>query len=125
MVRDFILHPASADISFSQHYQKIKKESAKNAGPSTPTTTPTKAATNAKTPKSTKSTKSSGTKRKHAESIDASKQDGDEVGAYTNAIGNSDGSPKKIKTDLAHRLGEIIKTEEKLADGSLDLVQDS
>ena len=126
------LYSASAHICSSQHFQKLKKDSAKNGSPSTPIATPTKAATVPKAPKtpkssskSTKSANAAGAKRKRAGSVDASNQDGDEDDATLIGDDNGDDVPKTIKTDPGLSQAAIIKSEEVLADGSLDLTQDS
>ena len=54
-----------------------------------------------------------------------SNQDGDEDDATLIGDDNGDDVPKTIKTDPGLSQAAIIKSEEVLADGSLDLTQDS
>lgn len=115
----------------SQHYQKIKRE-AKNGGsaPSTPRKSSTANGKNT-TPKSTKS---AGSKRQQAESFNSENQDDDEEGFFASFKGsssgdgfsaNGDGSPKKVKLEASFQDGPVCKAEEKTADGSIDLEQES
>ena len=124
---------ASAHTCSSQRFAKLKKAAAKFGQSTTPNVTPPKAAAPAMVPKtrkaalrSAKSTKAAGTKRKRAESVDVSNHDSEEDRATASVNDKDDEIPKKkVKAEPKGRQMEIIKTKEKLADGSLDLAQDS
>lgn len=65
-------------------------------------------------------------KRKRAEGVDESDREGkNEVNAIAGVDDKGDTVDKKIKTDPGLRQAAIIKSGEKLGDGSLDLTQDS
>ncbi|KAI9873375.1 MAG: hypothetical protein M1830_000475 [Pleopsidium flavum] len=123
--------PGYSNEACRQHYQKIKRESKNgSSAPSTPRK-PSTANGKTATPKSTKST---GSKRKQAESFDSTMQDDDEEGFLASLKGsssgdcvsvNGDGSPKKVKLEASLQDGPVCKVEEKTADGSVDLVEDS
>lgn len=116
---------ASAYICFSQRYQKLRKEHAKNALPVTPkvTATPTSAVPrNPKTPKtsetpeattkSVKSTKAAGNKRKRAVSVELSTHDSDSDAASATINDEGDVIAKKVKVNPGSSEATIIKSVE-------------
>ena len=124
--KQLAFHPTAprspTNLSFSQHYQAIKKKHGGGANARTPTKA--RAQPPPGTPTSANQSKSArARKRKEAESFAQSNDDDDEDLAATR-FGN--GSPrKKLKREKEEEgRATRIKTENILADGAIDLVQD-
>ncbi|MCJ1254847.1 hypothetical protein MMC24_002663 [Lignoscripta atroalba] len=104
-----------------QHFSKIKKGIAAKAGADGTEITPKKSKSLAAT--TPRSTKASGVKRKHIEISDVLNQD-DEEEAFARLF-HPDGRTKKLEPKPESDDREIIKVEDTLPDGSIDVDQDS